>query len=98
MGELEINSNTIAANNKPVSESRRTMRRAILTPMVCSLLASFGIFGGVASLFVGIVFVLLHSMVNGDRMFDRLGTGLLIVAIPMILTGSVFLDEINIKK
>ena len=66
--------------------------------MVCSILASLGIFGGISSLFVGIVSVIIHAMVSGDRIFDRVGTILLIVAIPMILIGSVFLDEIEGKK
>ncbi len=63
-----------------------------------SILAAFGIFGGISSLFVGLVFVVLHGIIAGDRMFDRAGTGLLIVAIPMILIGSIFLDEIEGKK
>lgn len=70
----------------------------MLTPLVCSVLAAFGIFGGISSLFVGIVFVIIHSVVAGDRMFDQIGTLLLIVAIPMILVGSIFLDEIEEKK
>lgn len=78
--------------------AKRSMRRAILTPMVCSVLASFGIFGGISSLFVGIVSVIIHSIVASDTIFNRLGTGLLIVAIPMILAGSIFLDEIEGKQ
>jgi hypothetical protein len=94
MGVIEVKHNELTS---PVRD-RRTLRKALLTPMVCSVLASFGIFGGISSLFIGIVFVILHSIVTAERMFDRIGTGLLIVAIPMILIGSVFLDEIDIKK
>lgn len=94
MGEIEIKgvelTNTLTTT--------RSMRKALLTPMVCSVLASFGIFGGISSLFVGIVSVIIHSMVAGDKIFDRVGTALLIVAIPMILVGSIFLDEIEEKK
>lgn len=93
MGEIEVK--RAESTN---SLTRRSIRKAILTPMVCSILTSFGIFGGISSLFVGIVSVIIHSMVVGDAIFNRLGTGLLIVAIPMILVGSIFLDEIQEKK
>ena len=76
---------------------RSFLRKTLLTPLVCSILASFGIFGGISSLFVGIVCVLIHGMISRDRIFDEVGTILLIAAIPMILVGSVFLDEINNK-
>lgn len=78
--------------------TQKSLRKTLLTPLVCSVLAAFGIFGGISSLFVGIVFVIIHSVVVGDRMFDQIGTFLLIVAIPMILVGSIFLDEIEEKK
>lgn len=94
MGEIELKS--VKLSNP--ATTRRSLRKALLTPTVCSVLASFGIFGGISSLFVGIVFVVIHSIVSGDMMFDRLGTGLLIVAIPMILIGAIFLDEIKLKK
>ena len=76
---------------------RSSLRQKLLTPFVCSILASLGIFGGISSLFVGIVCVVVHAVVSHDRVFDRVGTVLLILAIPMILIGSVFLDEINNK-
>ena len=79
-------------------KSRSSLRKALLTPFVSSVLASFGIFGGLSSLFVGIVSVVLHAVVSGDRVFDRVGTVLLIAAIPMILFGSLFVDEIEGKK
>ena len=94
MSEVEVKKVTLAGT-LPV---RRSIRKAVLTPFVSSVIASFGIFGGISSLFVGIVLVVLHSIVPGDRMFDRIGTGLLIVAIPMILIGSIFIDEIEGKK
>lgn len=65
--------------------------------MACSILASLGIFGGISSLFVGLVCVVVHSVISNDKAFDSVGTVLLIVAIPMILLGSIFLDEINNK-
>ena len=94
MGEVEAKSGELANS----ITTRRSLRKAVMTPWLCSILASFGIFGGIASLFVGIVSVILHGIVVGDRVFDRVGTILLIVAIPMILLGSVFLDGIEIKK
>ena len=77
---------------------RSSLRKKLLTPFVCSILASLGIFGGISSLFVGIVCVVIHGVVSHDLVFDRVGTVLLIAAIPMILVGSVFLDEINNKN
>ena len=63
-----------------------------------ALLASFGIFGGISALFVGIVSVIIHAVVASDILFDRIGTALLIAAIPMILFGSFFVDGIEGKK
>ncbi len=76
----------------------RTEANVRLRKMLFSAFAAFGVFGGISALFVGIVFVVLHSMVAGDRMFDMLGTGLLIAAIPMILIGSIFIDKIEEKN
>jgi hypothetical protein len=79
-------------------KQRSSLRKKLLTPLVCSILASLGIFGGISSLFVGIISVIIHSMISSDRIFDEVGTILLIVALPMILVGSIFLDEIEGKK
>lgn len=77
---------------------RRPHRKAGLRPWVWSILASLGIFGGISALFIGLVFVVIHGVLSADVTFNRVGTGLLIVAIPMILLGSVCLDEIEGKK
>ena len=77
---------------------RRTEANLRLRRMLFSAFAAFGVFGGVSALFVGIMFVVLHTMIAGDRMFDTLGTGLLIAAIPMILIGSIFIDKIEEKN
>jgi general stress protein CsbA len=66
--------------------------------MLFSIFAAFGVFGGISALFVGIVFVVLHGVIAGDRIFDTLGTALLIAAIPMILIGSIFIDKIEEKE
>ncbi len=76
----------------------RRIRRTILSPLLCSVLATLGIFGGISALFSGLVCVILHALVNGDTAFDKVGTILLISAIPMILVGSIFLDEIEKRK
>ena len=86
------------SDHLPGLSIKGSLKKALLTPTVCTVLASLGLFGGISSLFVGIVFVVLHGFIAAERMFDRVGTGLLIVAIPMILLGSIFLDEIEIKK
>ena len=79
--------------------SRREARRnGQIRPWIWSILASLGIFGGISSLFVGLVFVAIHGLLSTDTIFDRVGTGLLIVAIPMILIGSICVDKIEDKK
>ena len=81
-----------------VADSRSTIRRKLMSPLVCAVLASFGVLGGVSALFVGIVSVVIHGIVPQEHIFNRVGTVLLIVAIPMILIGSIFLDEIDQRK
>lgn len=94
MEEIEIKSVEFTG---PVS-NRKSLRKAILTPFICSVFASIGMFGGMSALFVGIMSVLLHGVLSQDIFFNRVGTVLLIVAIPMILIGSIFLDEIELRK
>jgi hypothetical protein len=77
---------------------RTTLRKTVLRPFPCSVLAATGIFGGLSALFVGLVCIVLHALIPGDVMFSRVGTVLLVVAIPMILIGSIFLDEIDKNK
>ena len=75
----------------------RQKRQLRIQPFVFAALSSLGVFGGISSLFVGLVFVLIHTIVPADRMFDRTGTGLLIAGIPLILIGSIFIDMIEKK-
>lgn len=77
---------------------QRPQRRGGLRPWVWSVLASVGIFGGISSLFIGLIFIVIHGILSTDVMFDKAGTGLVIVAIPLILLGSICLDEIEGKK
>lgn len=79
----------------PSGKSLNSLRRRILSPLLCTVCASIGIFGGIASLFGGLVCVIIHTAISGDRSFDQAGTVLMIAAIPAILIGSIFLDEIN---
>ena len=77
---------------------RRAKTNTRMRPLVFSILSMFGIFGGISALFVGIVCVIVHGAFAHDMVLNKVGTGLLIVAIPMILVGSIFLDEIEGKK
>lgn len=71
------------------------LRKKILTPGLCSVAAGLGVFGGIAFLFAGLICVILHEIIPADIIYNQVGTTLLISAIPMILVGSVFLDEIR---
>ena len=102
-GELTMNSKSeskdllfdrpMVTGSQPLSRRRHTL----LSPFVCSVLAAGGIFGGISSLFTGLICVVIHSFLRGDHAFDSVGTVLLIIAIPMILAGSVFLDQMGEK-
>jgi len=97
--EIEARVTTLTNLLDSEREQRRPRRNArILRPWVYSVMAAFGIFGGISSLFVGLICVVIHGVFSGDRVFDRVGTVLLIVAIPMILAGSIFVDEIEEKQ
>lgn len=77
---------------------RTALKKSILRPFPCAVLAATGIFGGLSALFIGLVCIVLHGIVPGDVMFSGVGTVLLVVAIPMILIGAVLLDEIEGNK
>lgn len=80
----------------PIIRSKK--RKQTLWPRLCPILAALGIFGGIGTLFLGIVCVIVHGVVINDKFFDRAGTALLIVAIPIIFCGSVLLDEVDPSK
>ena len=96
--ETSLNNNILIKHPEVSDGPRRSIRTVILNPLVCSVAASIGIFGGISSLVAGVMCVVIHSILQGDEMFNRVGTTLLILGIPMILLGSVFLDEIGPKK
>lgn len=94
-----MNSNVSRENSTIHTEKAKgRLRRTIFSPLFCSIVATIGIFGGISALFSGLICVILHSLVNRDTAFDTVGTILLISAIPMILVGSIFLDEIEKGK
>ena len=87
--------NAAAMGGLAVPKERGRLRKKVLTPGVCSVAAALGVFGGIAFLFAGLACVILHEIISGDVVYNQVGTTLLISAIPMILIGSVFLDEIR---
>lgn len=93
--EMDIGATTLAAPVRVPGRMRTALRKTVLRPFPCSIMAAVGIFGGISSLFVGLACIVIHAVVAGDTVFDRVGTVLLVVAIPMILIGSIFLDEIE---
>ena len=96
--KIEAITTELTAVENPFRSRRLSKPKSDRRTLTYALIASFGIFGGISALFVGIVSVIIHAVATGDRLFDRIGTGLLIVAIPMILIGSLFVDEIKGKK
>lgn len=80
---------------KQTNGDRGRLRRRILNRLVCSVLASLGIFGGISSLVAGCLSVVLHGIIPGDTLFGDAGTALLVLGIPLLLLGSVLLDELE---
>lgn len=86
---------TTTFSTRPNSKRRGKLRRTILTPMVSSIGAGIGIFGGIAALFSGLICCVIHELFWGDTVYNQVATTLLVMAIPMILLGSVLLDEVD---
>ena len=79
---------------RKVSEQRNvSAKRKAIRPLICSVGAILGIFGGASVLFAGLVCSIIHYVFAGDKVFDTVGTVFLIAAIPMMLIGSTFLDK-----
>jgi hypothetical protein len=96
--DTEMNNTSVGVFPASQKKLHGKLRKSILNPLVCSVGATLGIFGGVSSLVAGLVCILLHAFVAQDVIFDRAGTTFLILGIPMLLLGSVFLDEIETSK
>ncbi|HEV8590893.1 MAG TPA: hypothetical protein VGQ55_02240 [Pyrinomonadaceae bacterium] len=94
--ENALNSNDLT--NAGNTGDRKVVRNSRTRSLVFTVLAFLGVFGGMSALFVGLVFVVIHGVLSGDVIFNQVGTGLLFVAIPMILLGSVCADAIEGKK
>jgi hypothetical protein len=59
---------------------------------LASALAFVCLSWGVLAPILGLVFIILHSAVEADQIFGEIGTGLMVVSIPLLLAGSHFLD------
>lgn len=80
------------------SARRKSLKSVVISPLVCSVCASFGIFGGISSIFAGLLCIITHIALTTDTMFEKVGTVLMIAGIPLLLMGSIFLDEIESKN
>ena len=93
MNQLEVKEPT-----QEESSEKQSLRRIILNPLVCSIAAALGIFGGISSLFAGLICVILEAVWGSGAGFGRVGTILLISSIPTLLIGVTFLDEIKAQS
>jgi hypothetical protein len=56
-------------------------------------LAFIGICGGLGCIFTGFVFLVVHSLITGDSLFDEIGTILMFCSFPMLFGGGHFIDK-----
>ena len=54
--------------------------------------------GGFLTPVLGLVLILVHASIEGDSVFGRIGTLLMVISIPMLLLASHFLDVAEQKK
>lgn len=47
------------------------------------------------SALVGLVCIIAHAALTNDTAFNKLGTGLMIAVIPLLLAGSHFMDKLE---
>jgi hypothetical protein len=80
------------------TRERGRLRTKLLPPMVCSILASIGIFGGLSSITAGFFCAVIHEALAGETAFGQVSTVLMIMGIPMMLLGSILIDEIGPKE
>jgi hypothetical protein len=83
MQAIEKVSTRTAQAAKPDKKSRSVL----LTGMALVLFAS-----GFMLPVAGLIFVIVHSIVADDSVFDRVGTVLMIASIPVLLVGSHLMD------
>ena len=60
-----------------------------------SILALLGIGGGMLSPFLGLLCLIAHAALPRDDAFNHIGTVLLVIAIPLLLAGSHFMDKLE---
>jgi len=96
--DIKMNNAKVGVFPAPQAKPHGKLRKAILNPVVCSIAATLGIFGGASSLVAGLLCISIHLFIAQDVVFNRAGTTLLILGIPLLLLGSVFLDEIETNK
>lgn len=95
MNDAKITERLYAETPDESTRKVRRLRSVLLNRTVCSIGASLGIFGGVSSLASGVLCVVIHSVIPADEIFGRAATALLILGIPLLLAGAVFMDEIK---
>lgn len=59
---------------------------------LASALAFVCLSWGVLAPILGLIFIIIHSAMEADHVFGDIGTGLMVVSIPLLLAGSHFLD------
>ena len=77
---------TISLESKEIAGRKKT--GGTLSSVLAFVCLSWGILAPI----LGLVFIIIHSAVEADHVFGEIGTGLMIVSIPLLLAGSHFLD------
>lgn len=65
---------------------------------LCIGLAGVLFAAGFLAPILGLIAIILHALIAGDTVFDRIGTALTIISIPLLLLSSHFLDMAERKK
>jgi hypothetical protein len=58
-----------------------------------SLIAFLGGFGGMLFIFVGFIFLIVHSIIKDDAVFDEIGTTLIFLSYPLLFIAGHFMDK-----
>jgi len=59
---------------------------------IWSGLACACLIGGISAPLLGLALIIIHTILVNDNLFNQIGTGLMIISIPLLLMGSHFLD------
>lgn len=62
------------------------------------LIAFLGGFGGLLFILIGFVFLIVHSIVKDDSIFDEIGTILILLSYPLLFIGGHFMDKVWEKR